>query len=119
MSPLIGGRAVKGPADRMLQRLAGGTAPRRVASCYPGLIDVLVVDEAEAGDLDGLGDVRPIVTRTLMSDDDARRRLAEVALEAGSVVGKAAAARPEELKAGSVVGKADAARPEDQGAVRA
>jgi LPPG:FO 2-phospho-L-lactate transferase len=82
VSPLIGGRAVKGPADRMLQRLAGGTSPRHLASCYPGLIDALVVDEADAGDLDGLGDVRPIVTRTLMSDDDARRRLAEAALGA-------------------------------------
>jgi hypothetical protein len=66
----------------MLQRLAGGTAPRQVAGCYPGLIDALVVDEADAGELDGLGDVRPIVTRTLMSDADARRRLAEVALGA-------------------------------------
>ena len=82
VSPLIGGRAVKGPADRMLQRLAGGTSPRHLASCYPGLIDALVVDEADAGELDGLGDVRAIVTRTLMSDDDARRRLAEVALGA-------------------------------------
>jgi hypothetical protein len=45
-----------------------------------GLIDSLVVDEADAHDLGGLGDVRPIVTRTLMSDTDARRRLAEVAL---------------------------------------
>jgi LPPG:FO 2-phospho-L-lactate transferase len=82
VSPLIGGRAVKGPADRMLQRLAGGTSPRHVASCYPGLIDALVVDEADADELDGLGEVRSIVTRTLMSDDDARRRLAEVALGA-------------------------------------
>ena len=82
VSPLIGGRAVKGPADRMLRRLAGGTSPRHVASCYPGLIDALVVDEEDAEELDGLGDVRPIVTRTLMSDDDARRRLAEVALGA-------------------------------------
>ncbi len=82
VSPLIGGRAVKGPADRMLQRLAGGTSPRHLASCYPGLIDALVVDEADAGELDGLGDVRPILTRTLMSDDDARRRLAEAALGA-------------------------------------
>jgi LPPG:FO 2-phospho-L-lactate transferase len=82
VSPLIGGRAVKGPADRMLQRLAGGTSPRQVTQCYKGLIDALVVDEADAGDLDGLGDVRPIVTRTLMSDDDARRHLAEVALGA-------------------------------------
>jgi LPPG:FO 2-phospho-L-lactate transferase len=82
VSPLIGGRAVKGPADRMLRRLAGGTSPRHVADCYPGLIDALVVDEADADELDGLGDVRPIVTRTLMSDADARRRLAEAALGA-------------------------------------
>jgi LPPG:FO 2-phospho-L-lactate transferase len=82
VSPLIGGRAVKGPADRMLRRLAGGTSPGHVASCYTGLIDVLVVDEADADDLDGLGDVRPLVTRTLMSDRDARRRLAEAALGA-------------------------------------
>ena len=82
ISPLIGGRAVKGPADRMLARLAGGTSPAHVAGCYPGLIDALVVDEADAGSLDGLGDVRPIVTRTLMSDGDARRRLAEAALGA-------------------------------------
>jgi LPPG:FO 2-phospho-L-lactate transferase len=82
VSPLIGGRAVKGPADRMLQRLAGGTSPRHVTSCYKGLIDALVVDEADADELDGLGEVRPIVTRTLMSDADARRRLAEVAMGA-------------------------------------
>ena len=82
VSPLIGGRAVKGPADRMLRRLAGGTSPGHVASCYPGLIDALVVDEADAGELEGLGDVRPLVTRTLMSDGDGRRRLAEVALGA-------------------------------------
>ncbi len=82
VSPLIGGRAVKGPADRMLQRLAGGTSPRHVAGCYRGLIDALVVDEADSDDLDGLGDVQPIVTRTLMSDDAARRRLAEAALGA-------------------------------------
>jgi LPPG:FO 2-phospho-L-lactate transferase len=82
VSPLIGGRAVKGPADRMLQRLAGGTSPVQVAACYTGLIDAIVVDEADADDLDGLGDVRPIVTRTLMRDESARRRLAEVALGA-------------------------------------
>jgi LPPG:FO 2-phospho-L-lactate transferase len=82
VSPLIGGRAVKGPADRMLSRLAGGTSPRHVAGCYDGLIDAIVVDAADADDLDGLGDVRPIVARTLMVDADARRRLAEAALGA-------------------------------------
>jgi LPPG:FO 2-phospho-L-lactate transferase len=77
VSPLIGGRAVKGPADRMLSRLAGGTGPQQVTDCYRGLIDALVIDEADA---DEPCDVRTIVTRTLMSGADARRRLAEAAL---------------------------------------
>jgi LPPG:FO 2-phospho-L-lactate transferase len=81
VSPLIGGRAVKGPADRMLARLAGGTTPAHVASCYGELIDVLVVDEADAHDLEHLV-VRPVVAKTLMSDRDARRRLAEAVLAA-------------------------------------
>jgi LPPG:FO 2-phospho-L-lactate transferase len=79
VSPLVGGRAVRGPADRMLTRLAGGTSPRHVAACYEGLVDALVVDESDAEDLDGLA-VRAVVTRTLMSDDAARRALAEVVL---------------------------------------
>jgi LPPG:FO 2-phospho-L-lactate transferase len=82
VSPLIGGRAVKGPADRMLARLAGGTTPGHVASCYPGLIDALVLDEADAGRLGELGDVRPVIARTLMVDADARRALAEAVLDA-------------------------------------
>jgi LPPG:FO 2-phospho-L-lactate transferase len=77
VSPLVGGRAVKGPADRMLARLAGGTSPAHVASCYEGLIDALVVDEDD--DVTGL-DVQPIVTRTLMTDAASRRRVAEAAL---------------------------------------
>jgi LPPG:FO 2-phospho-L-lactate transferase len=82
ISPLIGGHAVRGPADRMLARLAGGTSPGHVASQYAGLIDALVVDDEDAHDLEGLGEVRPIVTRTLMTDPDARKRLAEAALGA-------------------------------------
>ncbi len=81
VSPLIGGRAVKGPADRMLRRLAGGTSPLHVVQCYEGLIDAIVVDEDDASDLDGVS-VRAIVTQTLMRDADSRRRLAEAALDA-------------------------------------
>jgi LPPG:FO 2-phospho-L-lactate transferase len=79
VSPLIGGHAVKGPADRMLARLAGGTTPVHVASCYQGLIDALVVDESDER-VDLPAGIRTIVTRTLMTDLDAARRLAEVAL---------------------------------------
>ena len=72
VSPLIGGKAVRGPAARMLARLAGGTGPKQVTDCYKGLIDALVIDVADADEDAG---IRTIVTRTLMNDADARRRL--------------------------------------------
>ena len=81
VSPLIGGRAVKGPAAQMLDRLEGGTTAAHVAQCYAGLIDALVIDEADADDAERLG-VRPIVTQTLMRDASSRRALAEAALDA-------------------------------------
>jgi LPPG:FO 2-phospho-L-lactate transferase len=79
VSPLIGGRTVRGPADRMLARLAGGTGPAQVTDCYKGLIDALVIDEADAEED---ASIQTIVTRTLMSDAAARRRLAEAVLGA-------------------------------------
>ena len=79
VSPLIGGHTVKGPAAEMLERFAGGTSPAHVAGVYEGLIDRLVIDEADAGEGDH------IVTRTLMSDEAARRTLAEAVLEAAAV----------------------------------
>jgi LPPG:FO 2-phospho-L-lactate transferase len=80
VSPLVDGRAVKGPADRMLARLAGGTTPAHVAGCYEGLIDALVVDETDApAELPGR--VRLVVARTLMTDLDASRRLAAAVID--------------------------------------
>jgi LPPG:FO 2-phospho-L-lactate transferase len=78
VSPLIAGRTVKGPADRMLARMAGGTSPAHVAACYASLIDALVIDEADA-DAAGVP-VQTVVTRTLMDGAEARRRVAEAAL---------------------------------------
>jgi LPPG:FO 2-phospho-L-lactate transferase len=83
VSPLIGGRAVKGPADLMLTRLMGGTSAAHVARCYDGLLDALAFDEADAADADAVAalGVKPIVTRTLLDDPDARRGLVEALLE--------------------------------------
>jgi LPPG:FO 2-phospho-L-lactate transferase len=81
VSPLVGGRAVKGPADRMLSRMAGGTAPRHVADRYTGLIDALVIDESDAPAEAG---IPTVATRTLMTDAAAARCLAEVALGAAA-----------------------------------
>jgi LPPG:FO 2-phospho-L-lactate transferase len=84
VSPLIGGRAVKGPAAEMLGRLQGGTTAAHLAQCYPGLIDVLVLDEQDAADTDAVSalGVRPVVARTLMDNADARKRVADAALDA-------------------------------------
>ena len=86
ISPLIDGKAVKGPADRMLARLAGGTTPAHVASCYEGLIDVLVVDEADRPDAPILGLRNTVVTETLMTDVSAARRLAAAAVHAAGTL---------------------------------
>jgi LPPG:FO 2-phospho-L-lactate transferase len=85
VSPLIGGRAVKGPADRMLARLAGGTSPAHVASCYDGLIDALVVDRKDAP-VELPAGVRPVMTDILMSDAEARRRLAQEVVDAAGAL---------------------------------
>jgi LPPG:FO 2-phospho-L-lactate transferase len=82
VSPLIGGHAVKGPAEAMFQSLAGGTGAAQVTDCYKGLIGALVVDEADADDAAAVAErgVRPLVTRTLMSEPDARAELVETVL---------------------------------------
>ena len=78
VSPLIGGRAVKGPLDRMLRRMAGGTTPAHVAGCYAGLVDALVIDHADAP---ADAPVALVPTSTLMRDRAASRQLAETVLE--------------------------------------
>ena len=82
VSPLIGGRAVKGPAAAMFESLAGGTSAGHVTDCYKGLAGALVLDEADADDAEQVAErgVRPLVTRTLMSEQDARQGLIETVL---------------------------------------
>jgi LPPG:FO 2-phospho-L-lactate transferase len=82
VSPLIGGRAVRGPAAEMFESLAGGTGAGQVSDCYKGLIGALVLDEADADDREAVAErgVEPLVTRTLMSQPEARSALVETVL---------------------------------------
>ena len=78
VSGIIGGRAVRGPADRMLESLGHEPSAVGVARLYADVADVFVLDrldESLAGAVDGLG-LRPVVLDTLMTDGAARRRLA-------------------------------------------
>jgi len=79
VSPIVGGEAVTGPLGRMLTRMAGGTTPAHLTDRYKGLIDALVIDEADAP---AHADVELVVARGLMHDRDAERALARAVLGA-------------------------------------
>jgi LPPG:FO 2-phospho-L-lactate transferase len=76
VSPLIGGKAVKGPAAKIMAELKLDPTPRAIAQHYQGLIDGLVIDEADATEAFG----ECLVTNTLMRDIADRERLAREAL---------------------------------------
>ena len=66
---------MKGPLDRMLTRMAGGTTPAHVTRCYEGLSTRSSIDRADAP---AEAAVPLVVADTLMTDRDAARRLAEI-----------------------------------------
>jgi LPPG:FO 2-phospho-L-lactate transferase len=83
VSPIVGGRALKGPADRMLASLGHEVSATGVARMYAGLVDGMVVDrtdEEERAGIEALG-MRVLVTQSVMSDAEDRARLASETLE--------------------------------------
>ena len=82
VSPLIGGRTVKGPADRMLVATGVACSNLGVAERYDGLIDGLVIDAQDAGDATALArrGLAVRVTETLMRDTADKARLAREVL---------------------------------------
>jgi LPPG:FO 2-phospho-L-lactate transferase len=78
VSGIIGGKALKGPADRMLASLGHEASALGVARQYAGLVDVFVIDTIDAALADpirALG-LRVVVTDTVMAGDEGRARLA-------------------------------------------
>lgn len=75
VSPLIGGRAIKGPTAKIMMELGCEVTNASIASHYRGLIDALVIDETDASDRERL-DIAALVTRTFMGDLVDRERLA-------------------------------------------
>jgi LPPG:FO 2-phospho-L-lactate transferase len=73
VSPLVGGRVLKGPTEACLHWAGQPVSSAGVAALYGGIIDGLVADEPTAG-------VAVLQTDVLMPDAAGRRRLAEAAL---------------------------------------
>jgi LPPG:FO 2-phospho-L-lactate transferase len=89
VSPIVGGRALKGPADRMLRSLGHEVSAVGVARLYEGIVDGFVVDrldgEEEAG-ISALG-MRVLTTDAVMRDGPDRERLAREVLNLCSELG--------------------------------
>jgi LPPG:FO 2-phospho-L-lactate transferase len=78
VSPIVGGRALKGPADKMLRTLGHEVSATGVARMYGGLVDGFVLDladEEEAPEISSLG-MRVLSTDAVMRDEPDRERLA-------------------------------------------
>ncbi len=82
ISPIVGGRALKGPADRMLRSLGLEASAAGVARLFADFLDVWVIDRADAhlaAEIEGLG-IRPVVADTIMADPERAAALARTVL---------------------------------------
>ncbi len=88
VSPLVGGRALKGPADRLMRELGHEDSVVGVARLYAPFAGTLVVDEADRALADAVRaeGLRCVVTDTIMRDPDAAAALCRVVL--GAAAGK-------------------------------
>jgi LPPG:FO 2-phospho-L-lactate transferase len=88
VSPIIGGRAVKGPTAKMMAELGVPAGARAVAEHYQGLLDGFVLDAADAEAARGIG-IPCLCTSILMADDEDKRRLAAEVLAFARRIGAA------------------------------
>jgi len=85
VSPIVGGKAIKGPADRIMASMGLETSAYGVAKFYEDFLDHIIIDEADENQMkriEGLG-VKVSVTNTVMSKLEDSIRLARVVMEAG------------------------------------
>jgi LPPG:FO 2-phospho-L-lactate transferase len=78
VSPIVGGQAIKGPAAQILETLGHEVSALGVARIYADLVDVMVIDERDAGLAGPVADLGLTVhvTDTVMGGPPGRERLA-------------------------------------------
>jgi LPPG:FO 2-phospho-L-lactate transferase len=82
ISPIIGGRAVKGPTAKLMKQLGRPATAAAVARLYDDLLDGFVLDHADAADAASVTDlgIRVAAAHTLMQTLEDRERLAREVL---------------------------------------
>ena len=83
VSPLVGDRALRGPAAKLMSELGENVNSVGVAERLVGLCDVLVIDSEDAAMADEVRStgVEPVVRDTIMNDDEAKERLAREVMD--------------------------------------
>ncbi len=87
VSPIVGGKALRGPAAKLLDELGEDVSCVGVARRYVGICDVFVLDELDrhhADEIRSLGMV-PVVVDTIMNTEQDKVDLARVVLEVAGV----------------------------------
>ncbi len=89
ISPIVGGKALRGPADQMLAGLGHDVSAFGVAQLYGGLVDGFVIDHADREQAERIGalGMRVLVTDAVMRDEPDRQRLAREVLDFAADIG--------------------------------
>jgi LPPG:FO 2-phospho-L-lactate transferase len=80
----VAGKAIKGPAAKMMDELGLGSSAAAVALHYAELVDVFVLDqqdEALAQEIERRG-IKVVVTNTIMNSLESKISLAKTVLDA-------------------------------------
>ncbi len=86
ISPIIGGKPVKGPADKLMEGKGIEVSAKGVAEYYREFLDVLVIDQQDkklASKIEKMG-IIVVMEETLMTTMERKENLARVVLEAAN-----------------------------------
>ncbi len=79
VAPIVGGKALKGPAAKMMREMGLPVTPVTIAAHYDGLLDGFILDTEDAAAADHVR-MPALVTNTVMSSLDDKAALAEAVL---------------------------------------
>ena len=94
VSPIVGGHAIKGPAERLLVELGHEASVVGVARLYAPIAAALVIDPVDADHAAAVerAGMRAVVTPSVMSTPDVAAALARATIDARPVTGRAVSA---------------------------
>jgi len=82
ISPIVNGKTVKGPADKLMRALKLKSTALGVAEYYRDFLDTLIIDRTDrklAKQIEKVG-VKPVVTNTIMKKNSDKIRLARITM---------------------------------------